>query len=351
MTKKVVLAMSGGIDSSVAAYLLTQQGFEVIGVTFVMFDELQNSNYNKNVIDAKIIADFIGIKHYVLDLKKEFQDKIINNFIEVYKKGQTPNPCVLCNPTVKWKNLLDFADSIGVNFVATGHYAAIKNYNNQFYLSAPEDEWKNQIYFLWNLTQEQLKRTIFPLSDFSKQKIKEIAISQNFDNLIKKRESYDICFIKNKDYRDYLKEYFKVNNIEIPHGKIITKDNLEIGTHFGLPYYTIGQRKNIPEFNKKTNYVIKIDSDKNLLIVGQKEDLETQIIFVKNFNFMKYLNIDIEKKYLIKIRYKDKGVLGYIFREKNILKVTLDEKIISSASGQSIVFFENNDLVGGGVIV
>lgn len=343
--------MSGGIDSSIAAYLLIQQGFEVIGITFIMFDEPQKKYYNKTIIDAKIIANKLNIKHYVIDLKKEFNDIIINNFIETYKTGQTPNPCVLCNPTIKWKNLIDFADSIGVEKIATGHYAMIKNYDNNYFLSVPADEWKNQIYFLWNLSQKQLERTIFPLSQFSKQKIKEIANELNFMNLIKKRESYDICFIKNKDYRQYLKDYFDKNKIDIPIGKIITNNNSEIGTHSGLPYYTIGQRKNIPQINGKTYYVTKIDYDKNLLIVGSNVDLEKNEIYVKNYNFMKNINLKITNIFLIKIRYKDKGVFGKIYMENDYLKIILDEKISSVASGQSVVFFENNDLIGGGIIV
>lgn len=350
MQKKVVLAMSGGIDSSVSAHLLQEMGYEVIGVTFVMFDEPQKNDFKDFVNDAQIVASKLGIKHYTVDIKKVFKEKIINYFVEAYLNGRTPNPCTLCNPTIKWKSLIDFADSIDIEYVATGHYSILENENDRVFIKKAVDDWKDQTYFLWDLPQNYLKRSIFPLSELKKEKVREIAAELGFVNLVHKKESYDVCFIKNTDYRYFIDEYIKESNIIIKEGDFVTEDGKVVGKHKGITHYTVGQRKGLVAMGVPY-FVKKIDKENNQIIIAPRENLNSKELYVKNYNSMKYDNFPTNKKFLTKIRFRGNGVLATTEKEGDLLKVIFDEPIFGVAPGQSAVFYEDDDLVGGGVII
>lgn len=350
--EKILVAMSGGVDSSVSAYLLKLQGFEVIGVTFEMFHYYETNNFNPSINDARIVAEKLGIKHFVVDIKEEFEQKIINYFVNTYIAGKTPNPCTLCNRIIKWKNLLEFANKLGIEKVATGHYAQIKTLNSRYYISKNPDNQKDQSYFLWNLTQEQLKRTIFPLGTMTKEQIKKIAKDIGLDNVAHKNESFDVCFIKGDDYRIFLKNYFKKNNIQLPHGTIETEDGKIVGHHDGLINFTIGQRKGLGVAMGEPYFVKELDPEKNKVIIAPRQKTLKDHLFFTNTNFQKYDKIDENKTYIAKIRYKQTGFQAkVIHKEQNLYQAIFSEPVFAITPGQSIVIYENDDIVGGGVIL
>lgn len=350
MKEKVVLAMSGGIDSSVSAHLLQEKGYEVIGVTFIMFDEPDNNNFRDFVNDAQIVASKLGIKHYTVDIRKEFKNTIINYFVESYLNGLTPNPCTLCNPNIKWKSVIDFADSINVKLVATGHYSILKHENDRIFISQAVDDWKDQTYFLWDLPQEYLKRSIFPLSEYKKEKVKEIAAEMDLINVLEKQESFDVCFIRNTSYSSYIDEYIKNRDLSVEEGDFVTEDGKIVGKHKGITHYTVGQRKGLVAMGVPY-YVKKIDKEKNQIVIAPRENLNSSELYIKNYNSMKYNKLPTNKKFETKIRFRGGGALAQIEQDGDLLKVIFDEPIFGVAPGQSAVFYEDNDLVGGGVII
>jgi len=351
MSKKVVLAMSGGVDSSVSVHLLTKAGYEVIGLTFIMSEDESVPGFLNFVNEAKIVASKFGIKHYVVDLKEEFENTIIKYFVESYINGKTPNPCVLCNPTVKWKNLVEFAQNIGIDKVATGHYAVIKKYNNRYYISQPADVWKNQTYFLWNLPQDYLSKTLFPIGDYLKSDVKKIAMELGVTEQAEKTESYDVCFIKDKDYREYLNKKLEEYNISTKAGDFVTEDGKIVGKHNGISNYTIGQRKGTGIAMGEPFFVKRIDKEKNQIVIAPRINMLQKNFRIENVNLMKYEKFEEDKIYHTKIRYRDKGNPAKIKISENKYYVEFENEVFGITPGQSAVFYEDNDLVGGGEIV
>ena len=250
---RVLVAMSGGIDSSMAALFLHEQGYEVIGITMKTWDYASAGGSKKetgccsldSINDARAISVRYGFPHYVLDLRQEFGDSIINNFVDEYLAGRTPNPCVLCNTYIKWDALLRRADQLECEFIATGHYARIRHENGRYILSKGLDETKDQSYVLWGLTQESLKRTIFPLANLTKKEVRKMAVEKGFAELANKSESYEICFIPDNDYRGFLRRKVADIDTRAGEGDFVTTDGTVIGKHKGYPFYTIGQRKGL----------------------------------------------------------------------------------------------------------
>ena len=349
---KVLVAMSGGIDSSIAAYLLKEQGYEVIGLTYINYIEDEDDPSEIQFVnDARHVADFLGIRHVVADIREPFKT-IVNNFVMEYFQGHTPNPCVVCNPTIKWNVLLEHADLFGACYVATGHYA-IKNFSNgRFFISKGIDPGKDQSYFLYRLPQQYLERTLFPLGQLHKAQIREIAQQLGLTNLVVKRESYDVCFIRSDNYRDFIKQYSQQNNLKIKPGPIIDIEGRVVGRHNGIMFYTIGQRRGLGIALGYPAYVVDIDARKNLIVVGPREALARDSLMVASYNLMKYAQLpQVGMKVSVKIRYRDKGVPAIIKPYEDKIQVIFDSPAYGVTPGQSAVFYEDNDVVGGGIII
>lgn len=355
---KILVAMSGGIDSTVAALMLHEQGYEVIGITMKTWD-YETSGVGKketgccsldSINDARTIAVNAGFHHLILDIREEFGNFIIDNFVDEYLAGRTPNPCVLCNTYIKWEALLKRADQLDCEFIATGHYAQVREENNRFLVSKGLDENKDQSYVLWGVSQKNLARTRFPLGNFRKTEIKQMAVDAGLIELANKSESYEICFVPDNDYRAFLKH--KVPDLEqrVDGGNFVNREGKILGKHRGYPFYTIGQRKGLEIALGEPMFVTEILPATNTVILGTQEELQKQGMYIRQPNLIKYDNLTEPKEFLTKIRYKDPGKQATIVAEGDELKVLFHEPVTGIAPGQSAVFYEGNDLVGGGFI-
>lgn len=351
--------MSGGIDSSVAAMLLHEQGYEVIGITMKTWDYASSGGTRKttgccsldDINDARILAVNMGFHHIILDIREEFGDYIIDNFVEEYLAGRTPNPCVLCNTHIKWDALLRRADQLGCEYIATGHYAQVRNENGRYIISKGKDENKDQSYVLWGLSQEALARTLFPLGGFSKPEIRQMALDKGYEELSKKSESFEICFVPDNDYRGFLKRRVEGLEEKVDGGNFVDTEGNVIGQHKGYPFYTIGQRKGLEVAFGDPRYVVKIDAEKNEVVLGHKEDLNKKEVFVRKPNIMKYETLPDQLEAVSKIRYKDKGTNSSLsVTPDGRIRIEFFDHVQGVAPGQSAVFYEGNDLIGGGFI-
>ena len=356
---KVLMAMSGGIDSTMASLLLHEQGYEVIGLTMKTWDYESFGGSKKetgccsldSINDARQLSVDCGFPHTILDIREEFGDFIIDNFVDEYIAGRPPNPCVLCNTHIKWEALLKRADMLGCEFIATGHYAQIRKENGRYVVSKGLDKSKDQSYVLWGVKQECLNRTIFPIGKFYKKDIKQMAIDRGYKALAAKSESYEICFIPDNDYRSFLKR--RVNGLEekVKGGNFVLVNGDVVGTHDGYPFYTIGQRKLGVSLGNNPTYVVGINPEGNTVVVGTKEDLKKQEMYVQNINYIKYPKIDDGMQCLVKVRYKHKGEMASITNDGENLKVLFHQKVEGIAPGQSAAIYEGDDLIAGGFIM
>lgn len=359
MSKKgrVLVAMSGGIDSSVAAMMLHNEGYEVIGITMKTWDYASSGSSTRetgccsldSINDARSLAVNFGIPHYILDIRGEFGEQIINNFVEEYLAGRTPNPCVLCNTHIKWDALLKRADMLDCEFIATGHYARLRKENGRTVIYKGVDHTKDQTYVLWGLTQECLNRTIFPLGGFKKSEIRQMAKDAGFYDLANKSESYDICFVPDNDYRAFLKHRMPDLEAKVDGGNYIYKEKV-VGKHRGYPFYTIGQRKGLEIAMGEPVFVKEIIPETNTVVLGDKDDLLENHMTVRDYNLIKYETLPHDFVALTKIRYKDAGTMATINTINNKLDVIFHSPVSGVAPGQSAVFYEGDDLVGGGFI-
>tara|TARA_B110000438_G_scaffold97150_1_gene96260 strand:+ start:4861 stop:6000 length:1140 start_codon:yes stop_codon:yes gene_type:complete len=355
---KVLVAMSGGIDSSVASILLKEQGYEVIGLTMKTWDYVSSGSSSKetgccsleSINDARNIAVDLGFHHNILDIRNEFGDYVIDYFTDEYMNGRTPNPCVLCNTHIKWESLLKRADKLDCEFIATGHYANINFDNNRYYISKGKDLNKDQSYALWGISQKNLSRTIFPLGHLNKDEIRKIAQEWGYHNLVKKSESYEICFVPDNNYRGFLKNRIKDLDKKVGKGNFIDTDGNILGTHEGYPFYTVGQRKGLGLALGYPVYVTEINSKENKVIIGTFDELKRNGMIVDKLNFMKYNKISGKIDANTKIRYNDLGSPSIIEQIDDSIKVFFGSGVNAIAPGQAAVFYDNNDVIGGGWI-
>ncbi|MEO9884903.1 MAG: tRNA 2-thiouridine(34) synthase MnmA [Balneola sp.] len=363
MSKKgrVLVAMSGGVDSSVAAVMLREQGYEVIGITMKTWDYHRSGGDNgketgcctvESMNDARHIAVNHGFKHFIVDIREEFGDWVIDRFVGDYLDGRTPNPCVLCNTHIKWAALLKRADNLGCDFIATGHYAKVREENGRHILSRGLDPKKDQSYALWGVAQKHLERTIFPLGGFSKPEIRQIAEDHGLLNVANKPDSYEICFVPDDDYRRFLKD--KVPGLEkrMEGGKFVDKEGNILGEHEGYPFYTIGQRRGLNLPMGVPVYVTNINAVTNTITVGEKNDLISSTLTAKEINLVKYDKIPTSEMEITgAIRYNDDGALGYLTQlGDDEIKVHFPTGREAITPGQAIVCYEGDDVVAGGWI-
>lgn len=355
--KKVVVGMSGGVDSSVAAYLLKEQGYDVIGVTMQIWQDEERTAEEENggccglsaVDDARRVADDLGIPYYVMNFKKEFKENVIDYFIDEYQNGRTPNPCIACNRYVKWESLLKRSMDIGADYIATGHYARIDRLENGRYsLRRSATLAKDQTYALYNLTQEQLGRTLMPVGEYTKDEVREIAGRINL-RVANKPDSQDICFVPDGDYAGFIERTLET---ELPTGNFVTLDGKILGQHKGITHYTVGQRKGLGLALGYPAFVIEIRPETNEVVIGTNEDSMSYHVRANKLNFMSIERLEGEMRVWTKIRYNHKGAWCTIkMTGEDELLCTFEERQRAITPGQAVVFYDGDYVLGGGTII
>lgn len=344
--------MSGGTDSSVAAMLLQEQGYEVCGVTLRLWsdsDGMDADEVPQYIYDAKYLAQKLNIKHEVIDVKSYFYDEIILYFKEEYVKGRTPNPCAKCNVVLKWKLLVEQANAMGCYFVATGHYTQLTQVNDLSYVYKGVDPDKEQSFFLWGLGQDVLQRAMFPLGAFTKQQVKKMASDRGFEPIANKKESIGVCFIKDGKYQPFLAKLLSENGAGIDEGSFIDRDGKVLGVHKGYPYYTVGQRRGLGFEPKEPFYVTHINAETNNITLGKRHDLYQKQMVVKNYQLVNPK--DLDQEVITRIRYRKQAALSKVtIVDENTLLVEFNDPEWSIAPGQTAAFYIGDRLLGGGFI-
>lgn len=356
---RVIVGMSGGVDSSVVAALLVEQGYDVIGITIktYRYEDVGGNVGNDSsccsldgINDARRVCMKLGIPHYVVDFSDTFREEVIDYFIDDYMAGNTPNPCVKCNRTIKWQEMLKKANALGAEYIATGHYAFIRRdeETGRYYLTRGHDRKKDQSYALWGLTQESLARTLFPLSGYVKEESREAARRHDLP-VASKGESYEICFIPDNDYTRFLRD--NTDEATRLEGGDIVLDGEVIGKHRGFPFYTVGQRKGLGISHPEPLFVLNVLADSNTVEVGTADKLLHRGLTAHSVNMMKYETLAEPRDLIVKIRYKDDGAPALCsMTADGRLRVEFAEERRAITPGQSVVLYEGDDVVGGGII-
>lgn len=354
--KRVLVGMSGGIDSSAACIMLQEQGYEVVGVTMRTWDipshfSSPEQEQPDEIMEAQAVAARLGIEHHVADVREEFRKVIVQYFIDEYMRGRTPNPCVMCNPLFKERILCEWADRTGCQWIATGHYCQIEKRNGHCYIVTGDDATKDQSYFLWKLPQEILERMLLPLGGMTKETVREYLAQKGFEAKAKGGESMEICFI-DKDYRDFLREHCPDIDERIGPGWFVDSKGLKLGQHKGFAYYTIGQRKGLGIALGEPAYVLKINPEKNTVMLGNADQLKTEYMLVEPpvapdiEELLTCLNLSV------RIRYRSRPIPCQVLRlpDNGYLLVKFATEASAITPGQSAVFYDGNRVLGGGFI-
>ena len=355
--KKVVIGMSGGVDSSVAAWLLQQQGYEVLGVTMQIWQDEEPEQMEENggccglsaVDDARRVAAKLDIPYYVMNFKKDFKERVIDYFMDEYLHGRTPNPCIACNRYVKWESLLKRSLEIGADYIATGHYARIELLpNGRYALKKSAAAAKDQTYALYNLTQEQLSRTLMPVGAYTKDEIRRFAEELGLQ-VAYKPDSQEICFVPDKDYARFIEEN---THVKIPEGNFVWTDGTVLGRHKGITHYTIGQRKGLGIALGRPVVVTKIRPDTNEVVLGEASDVFTESLKAGRLNWMSVPGIEGEARFLAKIRYNHGGAMCTVrMSGEDEVECIFDEPVRAVTPGQAVVFYDGDYVAGGGTII
>jgi tRNA-specific 2-thiouridylase len=345
MRKRVLLGMSGGIDSSVSAMLLQEQGYEVVGITFLFGEMVEvNETFSR---DAKALADKLGIKHLTINLQKEFKNTVIKYFVDEYLNGRTPFPCAYCNPKVKFYYLEEYAKKENCAFIATGHYAQIKEYKGKKYIYQGVDPEKDQSFFIWGLSENLIQKLIFPLGGFEKTEIRKNAKDRGFVTLSKKKDSLGICFIEGNDYRKFLQK----DGVKSEPGNFVDTSGYILGKHQGITNYTIGQRRGLGLNLNSPIFVAEINLDDNEIVLANYKDLYRNILVIKDIQISDNQVINSSVSLIVKVRYRLQETpceLNILDGSRAEVKLLQPEAMI--AAGQTAVFYDKDRLVGGGFI-
>lgn len=349
--KKLTVAMSGGIDSAVAALISINEGYEVSGATMRLCKKLDkdgNDTFEQDIADARAVCDRIGISHRVYSLEESFHNTVIRDFIDTYIAGGTPNPCIVCNKLLKFGLLLDMAISDGADLIATGHYARIeKREDGRFLLKKAADAQKDQTYMLWSLSQRQLSHTVFPLGDLTKPEIRKLGEDNGFV-IAHKSDSQDICFVPDGDYASFIE---KEIGEKFPSGDYVDEDGKVLGRHKGIIHYTIGQRKGLGISMGRHIFVTKKDAEKNTVTLADEDRLFTDTVVIRGINLIPFDKIDNRLRVKAKIRYRHEESDAYAEQTgEDEITLTFDKPQRAPAKGQSAVMYDGDYVIGGGII-
>ena len=354
--KTVVVGMSGGVDSSAAAYLLKQQGYDVIGVTMQIWQQEDTCTIEHEggccglsaVEDARRVANQIGIPYYVMNFREEFQENVIDYFVKEYRAGRTPNPCIACNRYVKWESLLQKSLAIGADYIATGHYAKIVQLENGRYTLIRSDaKGKDQTYALYNLTQNQLSHTLFPIGSYEKPQIRAIAEKAGLQ-VAHKPDSQEICFVPDNDYAGFIER--ETNEVEKP-GNFVSTSGEILGTHKGIGHYTIGQRKGLGIAFGEPMFVVEICPETNEVVLGKNDEVFTDWLKANQVNHMAVDHFEVGQKVTARIRYNHGGAKAVISEvTEDSFSLTFEEPVRAVTPGQAVVLYEGDYVLGGGTI-